>query len=293
MDFPNERQLEESIALDLRDFPILVKVWAGSEPHDMRYIRRSLPSLLQSRLPAEAHVILVDDCSPNPAIQSYLTELARRYPRVSVRQNPQRLGPNKGQEYNVPLLWQEFPDAPFLVCCDDDVIYHPGWLQRLIHVYHEARETGVNGVFSALNTPARPSQSLLRLPTSEVLIKERQMALNWLVPREVYEAVGPFRDIGIAYDTDYANRMSQLGFLVICLKPSYVQNIGYQGAYQCDDSLTARDFVGRRDAYLVLRDGLYGIRRLLIKSGECIPDGKFKNLLKMATKPIRKHCSFL
>ena len=33
-----------------RCFPIMVKVWAGREKHDFRYIRRSLPSLLESAL---------------------------------------------------------------------------------------------------------------------------------------------------------------------------------------------------------------------------------------------------
>ncbi len=42
-------------------FPILIKVWAGREKHDMRYIRRSLPSLLASGLPTEVRVILVNE----------------------------------------------------------------------------------------------------------------------------------------------------------------------------------------------------------------------------------------
>jgi hypothetical protein len=48
--------------------------------------------------------------------------------------------------------------------------------------------------------------------------------------------------------------MIELGLPVICLKPSYVQNIGYFGAYQNSNALKAYDYVGRRDAYLLSRD---------------------------------------
>jgi GT2 family glycosyltransferase len=261
-------------------FPIMVKVWAGLERHDFRYIRRSLPSLLGSDLPAEARVILINDRSLDPRINSFLAELARRYAFVEVWTNPERLGPNKGQEYNVPLVLARFPDAPYLVLCDDDIIYHPGWLQRLIQVYQDAKTAGMRGVFTALNVPFRASYSSLRLPTSEVLLKERQAALNWLLPREVYDAVGPFRDTGIAYDTEYCNRLAVLGIPVVCMKPSYVQNIGYHGAYQNGDFFTARDYVGRRDAYLVARDLWYGVQRQTVGRlraySEKMPDGKLK-----------------
>jgi GT2 family glycosyltransferase len=272
--------------------PILVKVWAGDAPYEMRYIRRSLPSLLNSGLPAGARVILVDDCSPNPKLGPFLRSLAEEHDNVELWRNEENLGPNKGQEVLVPRVWERFPDAPYLVCCDDDVIYHTGWLQRLIQVYEEAKAEGLSGVFTALNTPARPHYEEREFPTSRVLLKERQMALNWLVPREVYERVGPFRDAGVAYDTDYANRMSPLGIPVVCLQPSWVQNIGYHGAYQSDESLTARDYVGGLDTWLVLRDEYYRFRRFLINTGERIPEGRGKELLKVCAKPLRRLMSF-
>jgi hypothetical protein len=52
--------------------------------------------------------------------------------------------------------------------------------------------------------------------TSEVLLREQQAALNWLLPREAYRAVGSFRDVGVAYDTHYCNRMALSGIPVIC-----------------------------------------------------------------------------
>ncbi|MBI3463906.1 MAG: glycosyltransferase [Planctomycetes bacterium] len=268
-------------------FPIAVKVWAGEDGHDFRYIRRSLPGLLRSALPEEATVILIDDCSTDRRVQPFLAALAREHKRVEVWTNPHRMGPNKGQEYNFPRVSQRFPDAPFCVTCDDDIIYHAGWLQRLIQVHREARAIGLRGVFTALNVPFRPHHASVQLPTSEVLLKERQAALNWVLPRDVYEAVGPFRDTGVAYDTDYCGRMAALGLPVICLKPSWVQNIGYRGAYQHDETFRAPDYVGRRDVSLVLQDGWYLLRRMMMNTAERIPEGSFKNGLKFLSKPIR------
>src|SRR5206468_808926 len=118
------------------------------EKHDMRYIRRSLPSLLKSGLPEAARVIFVNDCSPNPFIVPFLEECARQHANVELWTNPERLGPNKGQEYNFSKLLERYSDAEFFVTCDDDIIYHPGWLQRQIQVYREATAAGLRGVFT-------------------------------------------------------------------------------------------------------------------------------------------------
>jgi hypothetical protein len=56
--------------------------------------------------------------------------------------------------------------------------------------------------------------------------------------------------------------MKALGLPVVCLKPSYVQNIGYHGAYQHDETFTARDYVGAVDWYLRGRDAWYRAKRL-------------------------------
>ena len=46
------------------------------------------------------------------------------------------------------------------------------------------------------------------------------------------------------------DRAIDAGIPVICLRPSWVQNIGYFGAYQSGTFFTATDFVGRLGPYL-------------------------------------------
>ena len=242
----------------------MVKVWAGAGSHRYRYIKRSLPSLLQSALPDGTRVIIVDDQSTDPRLASLLADLSNDA-RVEVWSNPERMGPNRGQEYNFPKVVERYPNAEVVMMCDDDLVYHPGWLQRILAVYSDAKQTGLEAVFSAFNVPIRPSYRTLRLATSEVLLKERQAALNWLIPRAVYDRVGPFKDVGMAYDTEYCNRLNQHGIPIACMRPSYVQNIGYHGAYQNSEEYTARDFVGSVDLSLRVRHRLYTARRSAVK----------------------------
>lgn len=267
-------------------FPIVIKVWSGEERHDLKYIRRSLPRLLASSLPPNARVIAIDDCSPDPRLQPFLRGLVAENSQFEVWTNPSRLGPNAGQAFNFPKVVEQFPEAEFFVMCDDDIVYHPGWLQRLVAVANEARQQGINGVFSALNYKKRPTLHSVELRTSRVLVKERSAALNWLLPRDVYEYVGPFRDDGAAFDTDYFDRMQGKSLYASCLTPSYVQNIGYLGAYQASNSHRAPDYIGHRDWFMLLQDLEYFIRSAPRHLNSAIPEGRVRRMLKNIHKSL-------
>ena len=47
-----------------------------------------------------------------------------------------------------------------------------------LYANEEAKKIGLRGIFTALNAPFRPTTSTLCLPTSDVLLKERQAALT-------------------------------------------------------------------------------------------------------------------
>lgn len=224
--------------------PLVMKVWAGAEPHDMDYITRSIPSLLASRLPESLEVVIYDDASPSDALQIYLQEVARRDPRVRIIRGSENKGPNRGQQDLYQQIVADYPDAPYYVNVDDDVIYHRDWMIHLAAAQQQCRALGLNGVFTALNMPYRQPHGVLKSGGRTYLLKWKQPALNWLIPRDLYADVGPFRDEGIAYDTVYSHWMRLKHYAVICLAPSYVQNIGLLGAYATDDTTTSRDFVG-------------------------------------------------
>lgn len=246
--------------------PLVMKVWAGAEPHDMGYIGRSIPSLLASRLPEGVDVVIYDDASPSTDLQTFLQDIARRDPRVRVIRGSENKGPNRGQQDIYQQLVEEYPHAPYYLNVDDDVVYHRDWVSHLLAAQRYCRGAGLNGIFTALNMPYRRAHAVVKTQGQCYLLKWKQPALNWLIPRDLYTAVGPFRDEGIAYDTVYSHWMRLKHYSVICLTPSYVQNIGLLGAYATDDTTTSRDFVGDGDGHSRLArwaDGVrYTVRRI-------------------------------
>lgn len=224
--------------------PLVMKAWAGTAPHDLDYITRSIPSLLASRLPSEIEIVIYDDASPSVDLQRYLAETARRDPRVRILRGDENKGPNRGQQDVYAQIVDDYPDAPYFINVDDDVIYHRDWLVHLLAAQRQCGALGLNGVFTALNMPYRRPHAVLKSAGRTYLIKWKQPALNWLIPRDLYRDVGPFRDEGIAYDTVYSHWMRLKHYAVVCLAPSYVQNIGLLGAYATDDTTTSCDFVG-------------------------------------------------
>ena len=247
-------------------FPILVKTWAGDATRT-RIVRRSLASLVASRLPAEARVVIVDDANEPGEFVRFLLELARAHANVSIWRNPSRLGPNKGQAVNFARLVEEFPDSEFYVNCDDDVLYNPDWLAQLIALYREGRAAGLEGIWSAGNFPYRRAFRRVKLPSGLVLFKERQAALNWLIPRDVYLKVGPFVEPpgGMAYDTDYTNRTIALGLPILCMKPSLIQNLGITGAYQRYGLYYSADFVDENPLANFLRRQHFAFQRIVAR----------------------------
>ncbi|RMH08930.1 MAG: glycosyltransferase [Nitrospirae bacterium] len=225
-------------------FPIVMKTWAGSEAHDFEYIARSIPSLLASELPAGAEILIFDDCSADPKLLEFLRKIAEQDRRVRIIRFTDNKGPNLGQEEAYRIVEAEYPDAPFFINVDDDVVYHPQWFSRLLDAYHELNTFGLEGILTALNMPWRTSFAQLSTASHRYILKWKQPALNWFIPRVIYDQIGPFVDEGIAYDTAYSHWLRLLGYPIICLKPSYVQNIGTFGAYSRDTRTTADDFLG-------------------------------------------------
>jgi len=229
--------------------PIVMKTWAGADPRDFEYAQRSLPSLLKSDLPEGTEVVIFDDCSTDPRLGLFLKELADQDKRVRLFCHSVNKGPNRGQAEAYVEVARMFPDAPLFVNVDDDVIYHRSWLRRLLEAKHVLNGYGMSGILTALNMPFRRPFARLKAEGGTYLFKWKQPALNWLISREIYERVGPFVDEGIAYDTVYSHWLRLHGYPIICLKPSYAQNIGAHGAYSVDGTTTADDFVGEGDGY--------------------------------------------
>lgn len=237
-------------------FPIAVKVWAGDDPRDFDYVSRSLPSLLGSVLSVQADIVVFNDRSTDVRLGPFLRELQAADRRVRVIEHEFNKGPNLGQADAFEQLADEYSDAEIFVSVDDDAIYHRDWLRRIMQAMDDVRPLESNGVFTSFNTPFRKPHSVVQANGHRYQLKWKQPATNWVIPRDVFEHVGPFRDEGIAFDTVYSHRMRLLGYSVICPRESYVQDIGLSGAYAVDNRLCADRFLGEDNGDSVWKQGV-------------------------------------
>lgn len=275
----------------MKKTPIVMKTWAGDEPHDMDYITRSLPSLLASDLPDNIELFIYDDCSPNKQLRTYLESLQKRDNRVKVCFSEINRGPNWAQEQVYAMIQEEYPDAPYYINVDDDVVYHHNWLREMVTALDNCHSIGLNTVITALDMPYRQAFSTLRFGTKKYSLKWKQPALNWLIPKTLYSDVGPFKDEGIAYDTVYSHWMRLKHHPIVCISPSFVQNIGLKGAYARDDTTTASDFIGEGQGYGLTERTVNSLKYTINR----IPE-KTKRLMDSAARriaPIRWGTEFL
>ena len=222
---------------------LLIKTWDGSESR-RGFIRRSLKSLLESEIPDAVRITVYDDASPSRELLSELTAL-KRTGAINLIAGEHNLGPNKAQEVLGSIMHDSLIREDFFITADDDVLYHPAWFQELLGLYRDLRDRRDVGVFSAINMPFRRSLQVLNRSKGSAILKHRQPAVNWLIPREVYLEAGPFEDEGVAWDTSYCHRLRLMGKAIACLSPSHLQNIGTTGAYATDDTMISLDYIGQ------------------------------------------------
>lgn len=98
---------------------IIVPVYNGME---------YLPVLFRSieKTNRNYRLLIIDDCSPDPEVQAYLEELARRKPSIVLKRNSENLG--FVRSVNQALLLAEHPVA----LVNTDVELPEGWLERLM-----------------------------------------------------------------------------------------------------------------------------------------------------------------
>ena len=96
------------------------------------YLAQCIDSALQQVDPFD-EIVIVDDCSPDPAVEKILRSYANS-PRVRLYRNPENIGICATQNYAVSLCTSEF--VAFLDC--DDVLAKVA--RRAFNLYHAARD---------------------------------------------------------------------------------------------------------------------------------------------------------
>jgi len=157
---------------------------------------RFLPAQLASVLAQEGvelEVVALDDHSTDDSLD-ILREWASRDPRLKVSRNDEHAGPLKSFEACMALC-----TAPLLAPCDQDDVWHPGKLARLVEAIGEADLAYCDsGWIDAAGQPAGHSVAQDIGPMIEgrdvlkLALHNTLAAHSMLVRREVFDAALPF-----------------------------------------------------------------------------------------------------
>lgn len=182
-----------------------------------RLLKQTIDSLFQHAdfLP---EVIVVDDFSQNPEVDTYLQALVANgditYFRYPVRV-PIHAIKNKGF-----LLSQ----GDYIHFCDNDLYFEPSWDTRMINVLNVLPEVGIVGGLH------HPHHQIDRVENG-LIYSNDQPGYSMMMRREDFPKIGPWFSEQLAggEDSNLCRMASQAGFQIVALDPPAILHCGASG----------------------------------------------------------------